>query len=503
MSQPLAFATVRTNRRSPKDQFRQHGGNRPIQGAKQASLREFGLVADRDLTIRACFDIIIKAIIASTDRVVHDDPEIADFCNYTLRYYEDTNSTSWQSMLEDPIFTLMRAGFSVSEVIFDLDPIGQMVLSDLVTYDPTTIALYPDMRGRLVESKSSYYSSAIPSGIYQQLIGLDPRLTKTTNKKVAGEQMRIGMVRLPRKKVVFLNQHALYGNHRGSSSIAPLYRWVLLKEALIDMMGGALDHYGNPLFYIAMADLPTSQQVTDEEGMIRALTTFDTLKSQLENLGDQGNALLLPFSDKGNKPIVGQISQPQNIGSVFIDAIEYCNAQIATELGVPTFLLTTGKSETGNRSIPEHRMTAFYSMIEDYRSKILNAICRQIFGKLIAYNFDNRPSSKQPPTFSRVYSNRAEDRVATMQVVQGMCRSGALNPREQTDHDLARQMLGVPTRLITKDDLAFIDRVYPPKVAQPGGGRPVGSSKPQQVARPKTKAKPTGTVTEPLPELTP
>lgn len=497
MQQPFAFATVRTNRRSPKAQFMQHGAAIPRTPQPSASLKEFGAVADRDLTIRACFDIIIKAVVASTDQVIHDDPEIADFCNYVLRNYEDLNSTSWQSMLEAPISTLLRAGFSVSETLFDLDPLGQMVLTDLVTYDPCTIALYPDVRGRLIESKSSYYSSLIPSGIYQQLVGLDPRLTQPTGKKANGNEIRLGMVRLPRKKVVFLNQHALYGNHRGVSSIAPLYRWVLLKEALVDMMGGALDHYGNPIFYIAMADLPTGQQVTDELGALRGITTFETLKEQLQNLGEQGNALLLPFSEKGIKPTVGQISQPQNIGSVFTDAIEYCNAQIAAELGVPTFLLSTGRSETGNRSIPEHRMTAFYSMIEDYRGKILNAICRQIFGKLISYNFDNRPSSRQPPTFSRVYSNRAEDRVATMQVVQGMCRSGALNPREQTDHDLARQMLGVPTRPLTKVDLDFIDRVYPPKIAQPTGGRPPGTGKPQQKARPKVRNKPTGDVTEP------
>jgi hypothetical protein len=491
----LEFATVRTNRRSPKDQFRQHGASRPPQVAKIASLKEYAAVAARDLTIRACLDIVIKAIIASTDCIIHDDPEIAEFCNYVLRNYEDLNSTSWQSMLETPISTLMKAGFSVSETIFDLDPLGQMILSDLVTYDPTTIALYPDLRGRLVESKSSYYSSMVPSGIYQQIVGLDPRLTMIQTKKNKGQEYRVGMVRLPRRKVVFLNQHAEYGNHRGVSSMAPLYRWVLLKEALIDMMGGALDHYGNPVFYITMPDLPTGQQVTDEEGAIRAVTTFESLKQQLENLGSQGNALLLPFQDRDNRPMVGQISQPQNVGSVFLDTIEYCNRQIATDLGVPSFLLNTGRDEPGNRSIPEHKMEAFYSMIEDYRSKILNAICRQVFGKLISYNFDNRPSSKQPPTFSRRYSNRAEDRVATMQVVQGMCRSGAMNPREQTDHDLARQMLGLPTRPLTAIDLDFIDRVYPPKVVQPKGGRPVGTIKPQQIARPKVVTKPIGKVT--------
>jgi len=495
MEQPLNFATtVRTNRRSPKDQFKQHGNTIPSLHRQRETLREFGRVADRDLVIRSCFDIIIKAIIASTDRVIHDDPEIAEFCNYALRYYEDLNSTSWQTMLEAPIQTLLRSGFSVSESLFDLDSYGQMVVSDLITYDPQTIALYPDRRGRLVESKSSYFSPIIGSGIYQQLASLDPTQTPLSSDAILATQINLGMVRLPRKKVVFLNQHALYGNHYGVSSIAPLYRWVLLKEALIDMMGGALDHYGNPIFYIAMPDLPTGLQEMDPDGALRSITTFETLRTQLQNLGSQGNALLLPFAEKGIQPKVGQISQPQNIGTVFIDAIEYCNSQIATELGVPTFLLLTDKNQSGNRSIPEHRMNAFYSMVEDYRGKILNAICRQIFGKLIAYNFDNRPSSKQPPVFSRVYSNRAEDRVATMQVVQGMSKSAALNPQDQTDFDLMRQMVGLPTRPLNKSDKDLFNRLYTKNNKQPTGGRPVGSGTPQETPRPRSRRKPTTTI---------
>lgn len=492
MEMPLNFAaTVRTNKRSPKDQFRQHGSTIPQIHRQRSTLKEFGRVADRDLIIRSCFDIIIKAIIASSDRVIHPDPEIAEFCNYTLRYYEDRNSTSWQTMLEPPILTLLRSGFSVSESLFDLDSFGQMVLADLITYEPNTISLYPDRQGRLVESKTSYYSTVIPSGIYQQLAQLDSTQLPGGAEDTIYAQISIGMVRLPRAKCVFLNQHALYGNHYGTSSIAPLYRWVLLKEALIDMMGTALDQYGNPLFYISMADLPTTRQVMDEAGALRSISTFETLREQLQNLGSQGNALLLPFGEKGIRPQVGQISQPQNLGTVFIDAIEYCNSQIATELGVPTFLLLTDKNQSGNRSIPEHRMAAFYAMIEDYRGRILNAICRQVFGKLIAYNFDNRPGAKQPPTFSRVFSNRAEDRVATMQVVQGMSKAGALNPQDQTDFDLMRQMLGLPTRPLTRSDGDLFNRLY----AKSPSGRPVGTSGPQQEARAKTKTKPSGTVT--------
>jgi hypothetical protein len=481
--------TVRTDKkRMPYAQFKQYGCNNPQPHANREALREYKRVAERDLTIRTCFDILLKTIMASVDRVVHEDPEIADHCNYQLAAYEDEHGTNWQSMLSNPIHSLWEGGFSTSEVMLSKGDFSRILLSDLVTYDPVSIQLYPDPRGRLIESKSSYYNSRIPSGIYQTIRNYDPTIANLMGS-LGNSYSTLGMIRLPRKKVVYLKQHGLYGNHYGISSIAPIYRWVLLKEAFIDMMSSALDRYGNPLFYIAMPDLPTDLTETDDEGMARAITTFDTLRSQLQNLGSQGNALLLPYVDKGVPPKIGQISQPQNIGSVFIDSIEYCNAQIALELGVPTFFILSRSSlETNNRAIPEHLMTSFWANIDDYRSKIVNAICRQIFAKVIDYNFDNRPTAKRAPTFSRVYSNRAEDRVATMQVVQGLTKAGALNPQVQTDFDIMRQMVGLPTRDMNASDRDLFERLYESNA----GGRPVGSTKPQQKARAKTSNKPTG-----------
>jgi hypothetical protein len=481
-------SAVRTDKyRFPYAQFKQYGSNPVHVHPNREALREYGRVADRDLTIRTCFDILLKTMASSVDRVVHEDPEIADYCNYLLASYEDENGTNWQSLLENPVHGLWRGGFSVSEVLFNKSATGNLLLSDLLTYDPVSIQLYPDRKGRLIESKSSYYSSRIPSGIYQTVTNYDPTIANLLGS-LTQSYSHLGMIRLPRKKVVYIKQHSLYGNHYGSSSIASIYRWVLLKEAFIDMMASALDQYGNPIFYIAMPDLPTGLNDIDDEGLASAITTFDTLRSQLQNLGSQGNALLIPYIN-GTPPKIGQISQPQNIGRVFIDSIEYCNAQIALELGVPTFFILFGSTlETNNRSVPEHLMTAFWANVDDYRAKILNPVCRQIFTKLIEYKFDNRPSAKRAPTFSRVYSNRAEDRVATMQVVQGLTKAGALNPQVQNDFDIMRQMVGLPTRDMNPADKDLFERLY----AKSAGGRPRGSSSPQQSPRARTKKKPQG-----------
>lgn len=479
---------IRTNKSSKRNQFKQHGSTIPKTATKIEALRIYERVSHEDIIVSSCLDTLIRAIFSSVDRVIHDDPEIADFCNYVLAYYEDVNTTSWQSMLYNPIRTLKWAGFSASETLFTLDSAGRMVLEDLVTYHPSTIHIYPDQNGRLTEGNPSYFSKMIKSGIYQTIAS-----SRNSFAFIPANLAHFpGQVLLPRKKMIYLNQKSAFGDFYGLSSMGPIYRWILLKEALVDMMAGALDRYGNPIFYIAMPDINTNATALGEDGMARAVTTFETLRAQLANLGSQGNALLLPYSGKDNEPKVGQIVPAHNVGSVFIDTIQYCNEQIAIEMGVP-FFLVSGQASTSTTSETEHRMSIFYNHVEEHRGKILNAICKQLFAKLIQYNFDSRPSAKVAPTFSRVFSDRAEDRVATMQVVSGLAKAGALNPQEQTDFDLMRQMLGLPVRLLSKIDKDFFDLLYR-KANIANNGRPKGSSTPQMEARPKTVVKPTGAV---------
>jgi hypothetical protein len=484
---------IRTSKRTDRNQFKQYGASVPYTPIKPEALKVYERVSREDVIVSSCFDILIRAILSSVDRIIHDDDDIANFCNYILYHYEDINSTSWQSMLDSPIRTMLWGGASVSENIFSLDQYGAMVLEDLITYHPSTIYFYPDTNGRLTEGKPSYFSKLVKSGIYQAVSTPANAFAYVPATSVFSPHQKM----LPRKKVIYLQQGGAFGNFYGQSSIAPIYRWVLLKEALIDMMAGALDRYGNPIFYIAMPDVNTSQIAEGEDGMPRALSTFETLRQQLAHLGSQGNALLLPYMSKDTEPKVGQISNNQNVGSVFINAIQYCNEQISIELGVPFFLLS-GELQGKEKGETEHRMSIFFNRVEENRSKILNAICRQMFTKLIQFNFDGRPSAKLAPTFSRVYSDRAEDRVATMQVVSGLAKAGVLNPQEQTDFNLMRQMLGLPVRDLSKLDKNFFDLLYKKGGNTKGGGRPVGSVRPQDIARNKVMNKPTGDIEDNL-----
>ena len=80
---------------------------------------------------------------------------------------------------------------------------------------------------------------------------------------------------------------------------------------------------------------------------------------------------------------------------------------------------------------------------------------KQILILLVKWNF-NRASAKIPPTFARVYSDRSEDRVATMQMVKGLTENGYLNPRNQADWNMVRQMVKLADRTMSPDDAKFI-----------------------------------------------
>jgi hypothetical protein len=118
-------------------------------------------------------------------------------------------------------------------------------------------------------------------------------------------------------------------------------------------------------------------------------------------------------------------------------------------------------------------------------------IARQAFTRLIQHNF-NRESARHAASFSRIYSDRAEDRVAMMQVVSGMTDKGYFNPTNASDHQMVRQMVRALDRPHDKGDIEFIKKVLYKEVQ--GAGRPTGVSKPLQTARPKAAKKPTGKV---------
>ncbi len=487
-------------------------------------IKEFERVSRQDTTVYAALTYLCNSIVSTIGSVTHPDSEIQSFLEYNLNHLQDERGSSWHRIFQDLLFSTFVSGFSVTEKLYNLNPKGQLIVDNLVTYHPSTILIRPDKHGMLNE-KNPDYSGYTRSGIYQNPSYLYPE------------------VRLPLWKIIYLSHNSAYGNYYGQSVIGPLYKWHKLKEALVDMMASALDRFGNPLLYIAMPSYATDQvEVDPSTGEERQLNTLEVLERQIQNLDSNGNVIFLPKIDNTNQPQVGTLTTGNNIGTTFLDSIQFCDERMVLSIGLPYFLVSA-ELRSGDGTV-ERRMENFYSQLEAYRQHLLQPIAKQLFNHLIQYNF-NRESAKIPATFSRVYSDRPEDRVATMQVISGLTEKGYFNPKNAMDYEMVRQMVRAGTRELTAADKQFIDDILfnakqlkvqteladkqaelqrelsatqektkleqtkvtakanaqaKVEIAKVTGGpanaagRPTGSSSPQNKSRPKTASRPKGSV---------
>lgn len=461
------------DKRSAKGKFVQRGGHalfHSVRRIQNVNLRLYEKLARQDLTIRSALNTFENYIISTIGEVTHPDEEIASFLNHNLKTMEDTLGVSWKSAIKTALFTKDWAGYSVSEIIFKLE-FGSLTLEDLITYHPSTLTIYTDKKGRLVEGGETL-DGYHKSGIYQ--VSLD----STTSLK-----------KLDLWKVLYLGADTEYGNYYGQSLVAPCYKWQRLKEALIDLMLIYLERAGHRMTWISSIAHPTDQSRIDPStGDERTITTLDLLREQIEKDDDLKQTLLLPYNVEGSSPEIGSVPLSDLVGNMFLDAIAYADQESVKHI-IPYFLISDGGHSLSASSI-ERRMEVFYTNKEQAFNSLTTEAIKQVLQPLVKWNF-NRESAKIAPSFARIHSDRSEDRVASMQTVKGLTENGYLNPTNSVDWRMVRQMLRLSDRMMTKEDQEWIEEiVINPR--QKGGsseskGGPNGAGKPGRQTGSTTK----------------
>lgn len=431
-----------------------------------SKLRLYERMVRQDLTIRSAINTRVDSIIGTIGDIIHPDKEIQDFLRDNLKRMEDGTGKSWQSALKNVQFTTDWAGFSTSEVVYNLE-FGALTLKDLLTYHPSTIVIYPNKQGLLIdgqETPDGYHKS----GIYQYAVNFAPQ-----------------EVKLDLWKTVYLGRDCDYGNYYGQSLVAASYKWFRLKEVLIEMMIGAMDKVGSRMLWVRSPSMPTDEIVIDPAtGEEKPLSTLQIIKEQIEAEDTSLSALLLPQQTPDYKPEVGSVQLSDNFGDLFINTLRYVDQESVRHI-TPYFLLMDTDS---NESARERRMEVYFSDVYNQRNALINVVINKVLTPLQTWNF-NRASAKVPPSFARVFSDRPEDRVATMQMVTGLTDKGYLNPKNAMDWTMVREMVRLAGREMTKEDLAFIESIVIEPLAKSESATSQAVKK-ASVGRPKNISKP-------------
>lgn len=429
------------NKRALRGKFNQQGGFRYsslLRRPKQAQLRLFERIWRQDTTIKSAVTSRTLWLLNTIGEVEHPDPEIAEFHNRNIKQLEEENGASWVSRLQTMQETKAWSGFSVSEIMFDLK-FGSLYLNDLITYHPSTISIYPDKKGRLVEGRPTF-DNFHSSGLWQYATGYGADFKE--------KQLSLW-------KHIHLANESDYSNYYGISLLEPSYVWYRLKEALLDMMAAGLDNEGRRLIWVRMPSYSIGEtRVNPSTGEEEAINSLQLVKEQFDASDGVPEVLYLPFQNQDNKPEIGSESIQDSVGDAYMRAIEYADAQSIKHI-IPAYLVSSAADLDQEPNVRERQLEMFSNNIEVERSLLISALIKKVFMPIQSWNF-NRASAKIPPTFARRYSDRAEDRLATMQTVKGLTENGWLNPFNDIDYIKVMQMLRLDPRERSSEDASYI-----------------------------------------------
>lgn len=475
----------------PRNKLKQVGASAPYTAYNKPLLKRLEVYENTfkyEPIIQQSLNVMIDALLGALGPIEHPDSDIQEFCRYSLSHHLDTYCVDIFAKLREVSLLTMWGGFSVTEPIYEIYN-GQIIIKDYVTYHPSTITIRTNKVGQLVEGDESYEGPHLRSGVYQ-----------STNTKY-------GEVLLPLWKIALLTYNKEFNNYYGTSIVENCYRWHVLKEAFTDMLTTTLDRYGNPLTMITVPQHSSGEvRINPITGEQTTLNMHELLEEQIKKgyVANESNFLLLPFFDGTLKPDAKVLSGTNNLGSSFLDAIQYCESQIIRNLLIPFNLInTTADGSSGEGALGERQIEMFNRVITTLYRTIVVPFVSQTIHKQVLFNF-TRDSAKVPPKFPLRKTTRPEARVALMQMIKGLTEAGYLNPLNEADWSSIREMVDALDRPMEKEDQKFINDVLieprkKPKPASnanspsrqgPSGtgneGKPTGKSMPQQQANPKT-----------------
>lgn len=482
----------------PRGKLKQVGASIPYTSYNRPLIKRLEIYENTfkyEPVIQQAVDILIDALLGALGPIEHPDSDIQDFCRYSISRHEDNYSVDLFTKLREVARITLWAGFSVTEPVYEIDN-SAILLKDYVTYHPSTIIIRTNRFGQLVENEESYEGPHLKSGVYQ---------TTTT---------KYHEVQLPLWKIALLTYNREFNNYYGTSIVENCYRWHVLKEAYVDMMTTTIDRYGNPLTMVTVPKVSSGEtRVNPITGETSTLQMHELLQEQLANgfTASDSNFLLLPFIENNTRPQAQVLSGTNNLGTVFLEAIKYCEGQILRNLLIPFNLLE--QSETTKDSFAERQIEIFNRVITSLYRTIVIPFVNQTIHRQVKYNF-TRESVNIPPKLPLRNAARPESRVALMQMIKGLTETGYLNPSNEADWLSIREMVDALHRPMEKDDLKFVKDILieprkkpapsangnssnkvdgngnPIKTTPQGAGkegRPVGNVAPQQESRPRKK----------------
>ena len=436
-----------------------------ISNPSTVSVETFKRMVDTDDTVGSGVDFLTTCLAARMGRYTHPNDEISKFVNDRLEEIDN----GWTNCMKE-MLSATWAGFYVGEKVwantsngFTIKKIVPLPASTLLFETERTGELTPD---GILQYQRNYNPAMLGSGTAYLFGFIGP-----TSGSIAGLPIRpdpyakLGdlpfplrmpniysylSIRIPVEKCVHyaFDAQGKFGNHYGRSLLRRAYKFWILKDAVLQMMGTALDRKGTPLTVVYVDPAATfidtdkyngSDKLNNREIGIRAQLAVKGAFEKIHN----DTVIILP-GKKGEFVDTDFIQQTSNAGD-FISALEFLNKSLMRALLVPSLIFTNGDG-TGSFALGQEHAKTFDKLLDGILSGFKQVLVKQIVEPLIRYNF---PESAWRKEGLGDFSGRElsiDEREKEMNCVATAIDKGAIDMNDLDDLNKVREIAGFKPR---------------------------------------------------------
>jgi hypothetical protein len=445
-----------------------------VSNPSSVSVETFKRMVDTDDTIGAGCDFLTSCLAARMGRYQHKNPEISSWVNERLNEIEG----GWLNTVKE-LLSASWAGFSVAEKVWANTSNG-FVPKKIVSLPPQTILFETERTGELTNDGILQYQrnynpafSSSGSGYLFGFSGISYSLQSGSAPLRPDMFAKLGdlpfplrssnvfnylSIRIPKLKCIHYSFDAQgkFGNPYGRSLLRRVYKYYVLKDATLQMLGIALDRKGTPLTVVYAdpnATIIDPNQV-DSVGSARdkrvGVRAQQAARDAFKNVHND-SVIVLP-GKKDQYFTVDPVIQQSNAGD-FIAALDFYNKGIMRGLLIPSLVFTSGDG-SGSFALGQEHAKTFDKILDSLLSGFNQTLIDQLIHEMIAYNF---PESSWKKDGLGEFGKRElsiEEREKEIQCFTSAIADGAMDMNDLDDLNKYRDVLDLKPKdkVIVKPD---------------------------------------------------
>lgn len=458
-----------------------------IQNPSSISVETFKRMVDTDDTIGAGVDFLTTCLAARMGNYKHPSKEITKWMNDRLDQIEGGIVNKMKEML-----SASWAGFFLGEKVWANTDQG-FVIERIPPLPPTTVLFEVDRAGRLTpDGILQYQRNWTPFGL-QYGLGMFGGVTgsngffdgpqKPDPFAKAGDlpfPLRTAnsfsylSIRIPKQKCVHysFNAQGNFDNPYGRSLLRRIYKYYVLKDAILRMYATALDRKGTPMTVIfcdpntTVKDArfngnDTMKAPNSKQGHISAMAAAAEIFKNPHN----DSVFLLP-GRKGQIYDVEAITQDFN-PEAFLGGIAMCDRSMLRGLLIPALIFGSGDG-SGSFSLGQEHARTFDKILDGWLAHLKYVLLEQVVREMLAYNFPRSAWEKDGLGEFTQRELTTEERQKEMEVAEKAVNLGTVDVNDLSDLNEIRQKAGFSER----------DTPIPQQAIDPLTGMPIDTTSP-------------------------